>query len=118
MPQPQPLIQGLGTVIYAVGDLPRAKAWYAAAFGQNPYFDEAFYVGFNIAGYELGLDPNGTAGTGGSVGYWRVPGGDAAGPHFVSLWAPGVGPGVGVGGGGKGGARGGAVGGGGGGGLK
>ena len=52
------MIKGLATVIYPVTDLDRAKAWYAKAFGQAPYFDQPFYVGFNIAGYELGLDPN------------------------------------------------------------
>jgi len=24
----------------------------------GPYFDQPFYVGFNVGGYELGLDPN------------------------------------------------------------
>ena len=55
-------VQGLGTVIYHVADLDRAKAWYATAFGQQPYLDEPFYVGFNIAGYELGLNPDHTRG--------------------------------------------------------
>jgi len=50
-------ILGLRTVIYQVGDIARAKQWYAKAFGIEPYFDEPFYVGFNIAGYELGLQP-------------------------------------------------------------
>ena len=49
---------GLRTTIYKVPDLAAAKDWYAEAFGVAPYFDEAFYVGFNIAGYELGLMPD------------------------------------------------------------
>ena len=49
---------GLRTAIYKVPDLAAAKDWYADAFGVAPYFDEAFYVGFNIAGYELGLMPD------------------------------------------------------------
>jgi predicted enzyme related to lactoylglutathione lyase len=48
---------GLRTTIYTVPDLAEAKAWYAKAFNQEPYFDEPFYVGFNIGGYELGLLP-------------------------------------------------------------
>jgi len=48
---------GLRTTIYKVSDLEKAKAWYAAAFKTPPYFDEPFYVGFNIKGYELGLQP-------------------------------------------------------------
>ncbi len=48
---------GLRTVINKVSDLDKAKEWYTVAFGEAPYFDEPFYVGFNIAGYELGLIP-------------------------------------------------------------
>ncbi len=49
---------GLRTVIYHAPDLAKAKTWYAAALGVAPYFDEPFYVGFEIAGFELGLDPD------------------------------------------------------------
>jgi predicted enzyme related to lactoylglutathione lyase len=50
-------ILGLRTVIYKVADIARAKAWYTKVFQVSPYFDEPFYVGFNVAGYELGLQP-------------------------------------------------------------
>ncbi len=50
-------ILGLRTVIYLVPDLESAKEWYTKAFGKGPYFDEPFYVGFEIGGYELGLFP-------------------------------------------------------------
>jgi predicted enzyme related to lactoylglutathione lyase len=50
-------ILGLRTTIYKVADIDIAKKWYADAFLTQPYFDEPFYVGFNIAGYELGLQP-------------------------------------------------------------
>ncbi|MEP5613071.1 MAG: VOC family protein [Cyclobacteriaceae bacterium] len=50
-------ILGLRTVIYYVPDLDKAKEWYAMVFGKPPYFDEPFYVGFEIGGYELGLLP-------------------------------------------------------------
>lgn len=65
---------GLRTVIYHVPDLAAAKAWYAAAFGVMPYFDEPFYVGFEIGGFELGLDPD-TSGVNvgnNAVAYWGV----------------------------------------------
>ena len=48
---------GLRTTIYKVDDLENATEWYSKAFGTKPYFKEPFYVGFNIAGYELGLLP-------------------------------------------------------------
>lgn len=48
---------GLRTTIYKVADLDAAKAWYGQAFETEAYFDEPFYVGFTIGGYELGLLP-------------------------------------------------------------
>jgi predicted enzyme related to lactoylglutathione lyase len=63
---------GLRTTIYKVSDINAAKQWYAKAFETQPYFDEPFYVGFNIAGYELGLQPD-EATTGDNVStYWGV----------------------------------------------
>lgn len=84
------MIKGLATAIYQVPDLERAKVFYTAAFQQSPYFDEPFYVGYNIAGYELGLHPDLTLsqpGPGGSVAYWRVDRIDAAVKHFTSTGA-------------------------------
>ena len=66
---------GLRTNIYKVTDLAQAKAWYKKLFGIEPYFDEPFYVGFNVGGFELGLDPDVSdqkPGAGGSVTYWGV----------------------------------------------
>ena len=48
---------GLRTTIYVIPDITIAKEWYTKAFKIDPYFDEPFYVGFNIGGYELGLVP-------------------------------------------------------------
>jgi catechol 2,3-dioxygenase-like lactoylglutathione lyase family enzyme len=48
---------GLRTVVYPVADLPRAVAWYARVLGIEPYFDQPFYAGFNVGGFELGLTP-------------------------------------------------------------
>ncbi len=81
---------GLRTVVYQVNDRVRARDWYAAAFGIEPYFDEAFYVGFNIGGYELGLDPNASralAGNGTSITYWGVKNLDAALAQLVTSGA-------------------------------
>lgn len=49
---------GLRTVIYKVGDIEKAKTFYSKILGFSPYFDEPFYVGYNVAGYELGLQPD------------------------------------------------------------
>lgn len=68
------MFQGLRTVIYHVPDVDKAKAWYSTAFGMQPYFDEPFYVGFNVGGYELGLHPdmNGVTFGNNAVAYWGV----------------------------------------------
>jgi lactoylglutathione lyase len=66
---------GLRTTIYKVPDLAKAKDWYTKAFRTKPYFDEPFYVGFNIAGYELGLLPDENITTNKSdnvLSYWGV----------------------------------------------
>ena len=64
----------LRTVIYHVSDLDQAKEWYKKITGIDPYFDELFYVGFDINGFELGLDPDTTSVQKGnqSVAYWAV----------------------------------------------
>jgi lactoylglutathione lyase len=65
---------GLRTVAYKVGDIAQAKAWYSEVFDIQPYFDEPFYVGFNVGGYELGLVPDARneGKTDGVVTYWGV----------------------------------------------
>ncbi len=74
------MFEGLRTIIYPVDDVTRAKNWYSALLDQQPYFDQPFYVGFEVGGFELGLDPNGTraTGSGGPVTYWGVRDIDAA----------------------------------------
>jgi predicted enzyme related to lactoylglutathione lyase len=66
------MIQGLRTVIYHVSDLAKAKAWYSQVLSLEPYFDQPFYVGYSVGGFELGLVPDGKSGAGGTVAYWGV----------------------------------------------
>lgn len=63
---------GLRTTIYKVPDLDAAKKWYAQAFQTEAYFDEPFYVGFNIRGYELGLLPEESIKGENVLSYWGV----------------------------------------------
>jgi predicted enzyme related to lactoylglutathione lyase len=53
------MTSGIGTVIYPVTDLARAKKLYAKLLGVAPYVDEAYYVGFRVGDQEIGLDPHG-----------------------------------------------------------
>jgi predicted enzyme related to lactoylglutathione lyase len=66
------MLLGLRTAIYPVKDLETAKAWYSTVVGHAPYFDQPFYVGFNLGGFELGLVPDGTPGTAGPQPLWGV----------------------------------------------
>lgn len=66
------MIKGLRTALYPAPDLPKAKAWYELVFERKPYFDEPFYVGFDIGGFELGLVPDAPVGSGGVKALWGV----------------------------------------------
>ncbi|MDX1477325.1 MAG: hypothetical protein R3301_06435 [Saprospiraceae bacterium] len=85
-----PEILGLRTVAYRVPQLAMARDWYARAFNVQPYFDEPFYVGFNIGGFELGLQPieGVPAEPGeGSVTYWGVDDIESTVAHFLRCGA-------------------------------
>ena len=88
-PTDTPHFLGLRTAIYYAPDLAKAKSWYSRILGLEPYFDQSFYVGFNVGGYELGLDPDppSSASTGSVVVYWGVVNVDAALKHLLSLGA-------------------------------
>ena len=84
---------GLRTAIYYVPDVDRAKAWYRSVLGIDPYFDQPFYVGFNVGGFELGLHPAGEGhapGPGGAVPYWGVERMTVAWPRLLGLGATAV----------------------------
>jgi predicted enzyme related to lactoylglutathione lyase len=66
------MIQGLRTVIYPIDDLPKGEEWYSKVLGVEPYFDQPFYVGYSVGGFELGLIPDGVPGKQGSLVYWGV----------------------------------------------
>jgi predicted enzyme related to lactoylglutathione lyase len=86
------MFNGLRTVIYHVGDLDRAKEWYGVVLGIRPYFDEPFYVGFDVGGFELGLqpdEPGAPRASTGVVAYWGVDDADAAFGRLLELGATG-----------------------------
>lgn len=64
------MIEGLRTVVYPVTDIAAATAWYQAVLERAPYFNEPYYVGFEVGGFELGLIPDGTPGPDGATAYW------------------------------------------------
>jgi len=49
------------SLVIPVSDLAAAKAVYTALFGA-PHTDEAYYVGYNVDGFEVALNPAGEGG--------------------------------------------------------
>jgi len=79
---------GLRTAIYHVDDIDKGKHWYSEVLGVKPYFDQPFYVGFNVGGYELGLQPGaGDDQAAGAVAYWGVDDAAAAFQRMLDLGA-------------------------------
>jgi predicted enzyme related to lactoylglutathione lyase len=82
---------GLRTVKYEVRDMAKAEEWYTNALGFPPYFDEpAYYVGYNVGGYDLGLVPAPKAETkraSAGVAYWGVEDARAAYQRLLDLGA-------------------------------
>jgi predicted enzyme related to lactoylglutathione lyase len=82
---------GLRTAKYEVADVAKAKEWYSKVLGIQPYFDEpAYYVGYNVGGYDLGLVPATKAETkraAAGVAYWGVADAHAAYKRLIELGA-------------------------------
>lgn len=49
------------SLVVPVSDLEAAKTVYTALLG-TPHTDESYYVGYNINGFEVGLNPAGAGG--------------------------------------------------------
>lgn len=87
------MLQGIRTVGFVVADLAAARQWYADVLGYGPYFDQPFYVGFDVGGYELGLHPQEgperAPAVGGDTAYWAV---DDVAAAMARLTAAGASP--------------------------
>jgi predicted enzyme related to lactoylglutathione lyase len=67
------MTSGMKTILYPVKDLAAAKSLYGVLLGVAPVMDEPYYVGYNVDGQDVGLDPNGhSKGMVGPLGYWHV----------------------------------------------
>ena len=66
--------EGIKIVLHPVTDLERAKAVYTALLGLAPQADSPYYVGYDVAGQQIGLVPGGgPQGMTSPVAYWQVP---------------------------------------------
>ncbi len=84
------------STIYPTSDLAASRAWFVEQLGLEPHFDEPFYVGFSVGGYELGLNP-GAAVADGPITYWTVTDVDAAFARLIAAGAVAHAPVVDVG---------------------
>src|SRR4051794_41577237 len=67
------MTEGMNTIIYPVKDLTQEKKFFNALLGAEPIMDQPYYVGYNVAGQDIGLDPNGhRQGMTGPICYWHV----------------------------------------------
>jgi predicted enzyme related to lactoylglutathione lyase len=67
------MTSGAQTLIFPVKDLESAKTLFTALLGTPPQMDAPYYVQYNVAGQEIGLDPNGASkGLIAPVPYWHV----------------------------------------------
>lgn len=65
--------EGIKTVLHPVSDVAAAKLVYTALLGTGPQTDEPYYVGYVVAGQQIGLVPGGASqGMTGPVAYWHV----------------------------------------------
>jgi predicted enzyme related to lactoylglutathione lyase len=81
---------GLRTVVYYVSDIDKAKEFYNSALSITPYFDSPYYVGYNVAGYELGLHPgenHKAPQNTGAISYWGVENISVALKHLLEIGA-------------------------------
>jgi predicted enzyme related to lactoylglutathione lyase len=65
--------QGIRTILYPVKDIAKAKAMFMDLLGVKPIVDQAYYVGFQVGGQDIGLVPSApNQGPDGPVAYYHV----------------------------------------------
>ena len=67
------MIKSMKSIVYPSSNIEADVAFWTKVLGKEPYFNEHYYVGFKVDGYELGLDPNAISeGVTQPVTYWGV----------------------------------------------
>ena len=67
------MIKSIKSIVYPSANIDADVAFWTKVLGKEPYFNEHYYVGFRMDGYELGLDPNAISeGVTQPVTYWDV----------------------------------------------
>lgn len=60
----------VSVIVYPATDVAKAKQFFGALTGVDPYVDSPYYVGYRTEHIEIGLDPRGHRG--GPIAYWTV----------------------------------------------
>jgi predicted enzyme related to lactoylglutathione lyase len=55
------MAKNIPLIVFPVKHLDKAKIFYNAFLGTEPYVDGGYYVGYKLDDQEVGLDPNGKA---------------------------------------------------------
>lgn len=63
------MAKSISVIVYPVSNAEKAKAFYTAFLGQEPYADSPYYIGYRNGDQEIGLDPNSSLGP---IGYIDV----------------------------------------------
>jgi predicted enzyme related to lactoylglutathione lyase len=53
------MTRGLTALMFPTSDVAKSKEMFTRLLGVEPVFDEPFYVGWQIEGLSIGLDPSG-----------------------------------------------------------
>ncbi len=64
------MTNGLASIVFPTNDLEKSKVLFTALFGQDPHTDTPYYVGYNVNGLEIALNPN-AEGQDHGIGYWN-----------------------------------------------
>src|SRR3978361_1619033 len=90
----------VNTIIFPVEDLAASTALFTALLGTEPAYEAPYYVGFQVDGQDIGLDPKGhRTGNGGPPCYWEVDDIEAARRRLLDAGATETQPAHDVGGG-------------------
>jgi predicted enzyme related to lactoylglutathione lyase len=91
---------GLASIVFPVDDLEASKPLFTALLGVEPHTDTPYYVGYNINGLEIALNPHAKhQGQTSGIGYWSTAEIDAEIAILVAAGATVVSPPAEVGGG-------------------
>jgi predicted enzyme related to lactoylglutathione lyase len=66
------ILKDVSLIVYTAADLAKAKEFFRALIGSDPYADTPYYVGYKNGDMEVGLVPQSTNAAPGALAYWTV----------------------------------------------